>query len=208
MPVWDVFRRARSAAPAALETFLGDQAAFVAQKTVLDYCRVKMGRNDARYFADPDFKAALEHCRWQVFFAAAADVALLAEAVLRPLAAGREAALGAALAGMHAAVLARSPPPPEEEADAAGALAAFGHQLRAWQDAAPLEPNRMPLLAEPVLFATLPIHADQRVGEALAIRGALRFHVVSAEQEMRRRFDLPALAQNLSTSAGGHLNDT
>ena len=95
MSLWNVFRRARSGSPAEFAAFLEGQAAFVAQKTVLDYCRVKMGRNDKRYFADPDFQAALEHCRWQVFFAAAADVVLLAEAVLRPLAAGREAALGA-----------------------------------------------------------------------------------------------------------------
>ena len=200
MPLWNVFRRARSGSPEELATFLYGQAAFVAQKTVLDYCRVKMGRNDTRYFADANFKAALEHCRWQVFFAAAADIMLLTEAMLRPLAAGREAALGLALVDMHATVLTRSPCPPGEGAAAAERLAAFAHLLQVRQDAAPAEPNRMPLLAEPVLFATLPVHAEQRAGESVAIRGALRFHVVSTEQEMRRHFDLASLAYRLSTS--------
>ena len=49
--------------------------------------------------------------------------------------------------------------------------------------------NQLPLLAEAPLFATLPIHPDQRKGETPAIRGALRFHVVSTQQEMERRFD-------------------
>ena len=200
MSFWNVFRRARREAPAELEAFLHGQAAFVTQKTVLDYCRVKMGRNDTRYLADADFKAALEHCRWQVFFASATDVTLLTEAMLRPLAPGREAALGAAMLGMHEAVLMRSGCPPEEAADAAATLAAFAHHLRGRQDAPPPAPERMPLLAEPVLFATLPIHPEQRVGEALPIRNALRFHIVTTEQEMRRRFDLAALAQILSTS--------
>ena len=55
----------------------------------------------------------------------------------------------------------------------------------------------MAILAEGPLFATLPIHADQRIGEAPYIRGALRFHLVSAQQEAERRFDAPRLAVRL-----------
>ena len=203
MPIRDLFRQARPDDPAELEAFLHGQAAFVAQKTVLDYCRVKMGRNDKRYFADADFQAALEHCRWQVFFAATADVMLLAEAALRPFAVGSEAKLGLALGRMHGRALNRVACPAGEAAAAADAAAAFAHQLRAWQDEDPTAPNRMALLAEPVLFATLPIHAEQRVGEALAIRGALRFHMVSAGQELERGFDLAGSARRLVQAALG-----
>jgi hypothetical protein len=55
----------------------------------------------------------------------------------------------------------------------------------------------MPMEAEPVLFATLPIHADQRIGESEAIRGALRFHLVTTQQEMERRFDAAKLSHRL-----------
>jgi hypothetical protein len=196
-----LLRRARSADPSGFGEFLKARGAFVAQKTVLDYCRVKAGRDEQRTFADPDFQAALQHCRWQVFLGALADVTAMAEAWLRPhLPPGRnpEAALAAGLALLHDAALATEPPPPEEaEAAAAAARALPGH-LHALQLRPPLPANRLPLLAEAPLFATLPVHADQRVGEAPAIRGALRFHLVSAGQEMERLFDPAALAPRVA----------
>jgi hypothetical protein len=55
----------------------------------------------------------------------------------------------------------------------------------------------MPRPSAPLL-ATLPIHPDQRIGETPSIRGALRFHIVTTQQEMERGFDAPALAAALS----------
>ena len=166
---------------------------------MLDYCRVKAGRNEASLFADPDFRTALTHCRWQVYLAALSDMAALAEAWLRPAAdgAGATEALAEGLVALHAAALGETPPP-EAEAEAARAMAAAlpGH-LAGLRLVPPHPANLLPLLAEAPLFATLPIHADQRRGEGPAIRGALRFHVVSTQQEMERRFDRVALAHHL-----------
>lgn len=194
----DFFRTRRSAAPEALGAFLHAQAAFVAQKTVVDYCRVKTGRREARYFSDPDFQAALQHCRWQVFFASVSDLAAVFEAHLRPHAAGGEAALALGLARLHEAALLAEPPPPAELPSARERAEAWPRHVAALQAAPPLPADKLPLLAEPVLFATLPIHADQRVGEAPSLRGALRFHVVSTQQELERRFEAPALARGLA----------
>ena len=192
-----LFRRPPLAEPAALEAFLARQAAFVAQKTVLDYCRVKSGRNEKHHFADPDFQLALRHCSWQTFAGAVQDVTALAEAWLRPHAAGREAQLAAALAAVGARILADAPVPPEEADSLAGAAAALERHLSNLQDAPPRSADRLPLLAEAPLLATLPIHPDQRIGETPAIRGALRFHIVTTQQEMERTFDAPALAAHL-----------
>ncbi len=57
--------------------------------------------------------------------------------------------------------------------------------------------DRRTLLAEQPLLATIPVHADQRVGETPAIRGALRFHMVSTQQEMERAFLPGPLAARL-----------
>ena len=184
------FSRRRSADPDQFGRFLHTQGAYVAQKTVLDYCRVKAGRHEAKLFAEPDFQAALHHCRWQVYFGALADVTALAEAWLRPAVAGHEAALAEALARCHDAALAAEPPPAEE---AAGTDFAIRTHLAGLQGAPPRRSHEMPLLAEAPLFATLPIHPANREGEAPSIRGALRFHIVSTRQEMERRFDAPAL---------------
>ena len=199
-----LFGRSASSDPAAFEAFLGRQAAFVAQKTVIDYCRVKSGANEKTLFADPDFVAALQHCRWQVYLPALADLAGLAEAWLRPHCPGQEAALAARLAAWHAGVLAVQDIPEAERESADAAQRAIAGYLAQLQAAPPGPAHRRPLLAEAPLFATLPIHADQRRGEGLAIRGALRFHIVSAQQEMERGFDPAGLcAALLRQPAGG-----
>jgi hypothetical protein len=164
---------------------------------VLDYCRVKAGRAERQVMADPDFQAALRHCRWQVYFAAMADVVALAEAWLRPAATGREDDLARALALLHARALAAEPPPEAEREAAEAALRALPGHLAALQLGPPLPAHRLPLQAEAPLLALIPIAAEQRRGEGPAIRGALRFHVVATQQEMERRFHAEALARRL-----------
>jgi hypothetical protein len=192
-----LFGRPRSSDPAAFKEFLSRQAAFVAQKTVLDYCRVKSGTNEKKLFADPDFIAALQHCRWQVFFSALADLAALAEAWLRPHCQGKEAELASRLVAWHAGALAGQEIPESERESAEASQRAIPGHLAGLQGAPPCSADRQPLQAEAPLFATLPIHADQRRGEGPAIRGALRFHIVSTQQEMERRFDPAGLGSAL-----------
>ena len=201
MAFLDLFRTRRSVAPDALARFLEAQGAYVAQKTVLDYCRVKSGQYEKRYFTDADFMAALNHCRWQVYFAALSDVAALLEAHLRPHFPGDEALLADWLVAQQADTLRREPPPDEEMASADMARDTLPRHLAELQLAPPISAHRLPLLAEPVLFATLPIHAEQRKGESLAIRGALRFQIVTTQQELERRFDAPALADAIRQAA-------
>jgi hypothetical protein len=192
-----LFQGVPSADPAALQAFLAAQAAFVAQKTVVDYCRVKAGRSEQKLFADPDFLAALRHCRWQTFAAAAQDVTAMAEAWLRPHAPGGEAELARSLARIGTAVLDESDAPAEERASLDAARDGLPWLLAANQATPPVSADRMALRAEQPLLATLPVHADQRVGETVAIRGALRFHIVASQQAMERAFDAPALAARL-----------
>jgi len=187
-PLRRLFTKDRSADPAAFTTFIGRQAAFVAQKSVLDYCRVKAGRQESLIFADPAFLAALLHCRWQTFAATAQDLVALAEAWLRPHALGHEAQLAKALARLGQVALTADRPPDEELETIAAATASLPRHLALLQLEPPHTAPTLPLLAEMPLLATLPIHPDQRRGETPAIRGALRFLVVSAQQEMERGF--------------------
>jgi hypothetical protein len=193
-----LFHRPRAATPEALETFLARQAAFVTQKTVFDYCRVKAGRAERQTFADPDFQAALRHCRWQTFAGAVQDVTALTEAWLRPHAPGQEAALATALVAVAVRVMDAAPATPEEREMLDTVKDALPRHLAGLQQRPPFTADRLPLLAEAPLLATLPIHPDQRVGETPSIRGALRFHIVHTQQEMERAFDAPGLAARLS----------
>ncbi|WP_372622389.1 hypothetical protein [Falsiroseomonas sp.] len=189
--------RARQADPAALEAFVARQSAFVTQKTVLDYCRVKTGRAEREAFANPDFAAALLHCRWQTFAGAALDVTAMAEAWLRPHAPGREAMLAEALAAIGGAVLDAAPAPEPERETLEAAKQGLLHHLMVLQDAPPLSADRLPLRCEAPLLATIPFHPDQRIGETPSIRGALRFHFVATQQELERAFDAPAVTARL-----------
>lgn len=192
----------QSADPTEFADFLHRQGAFVAQKTVLDYCRVKIGRNEKDFFDNPDFQAALKHCRWQVFLAAQTDVVALAEAWLRPFWLGEEALLVDRLVALHAGFMAEESPPAEEQQAFSASLLALPGHLAGLQLAAPHSAATLPLLAEAPLFATLPIHADQRKGEGPSIRGALRFHIVSTQQEMERGFTPQALSSALRAYHG------
>jgi hypothetical protein len=192
-----LFRNRSEDDPAALAAFLARQAAFVTQKTVIDYCRVKAGRREIETFSDPDFIAALRHCRWQTYAGAASDMVALAEAWLRPHARGHEAALASSLAALCAPVLLPPEAPEEARPSLESAREALPRHLALLQEAPPLPADRLPLLAEAPLLATLPVHPDQRRGETPAIRGALRFHTVSTQQEMERAFDPAGLARRL-----------
>lgn len=197
MAFLDFFSTRRHSSPSELARFLEGQAAYVAQKTVLDYCRVKAGRSEKQLFSDPDFQTALAHCRWQVFFAALADVTALLEAHLRPHAPGQEALLADRLVALHQTALLSQPPPIEEAPSAADARDALPHYLATLQLDPANPADRLPLLAEAILFATLPVHPEQRRGESIAIKGALRFQMVTTQQELERRFDAAKTAGNL-----------
>ena len=192
------FGAPKSGDPEALHSFVDRQSAFVAQKTVIDYCRVKAGRHERETFADPDFQAALTHCRWQTFPAAVSDVLALAEAWLRPQAKQAEPRLAAALARIGAEILSSAAAPTAERETLDSMRHRLPRLLAERQEAAPTSAHRLPLESEAPLLATLPIHPEQRIGETPAIRGALRFHIVSTQQEMERYFDRVALAHNLT----------
>lgn len=185
----------------AFATFLAAQGAFVAQKTVMDYCGVKLGVNWQKAQAEAVFAELLADCRWRVYFAAQGDVAAMAESWLRPFAAGREAALAEALAGLAAAAVARAGAPERLAAEAETARAGFAARLAQRQLATPAPANVLALDAGPVLLETLPIHPDLRKDERVSILGGLRMHIVAAQQEMERRFVPGPLAAALTAGA-------
>lgn len=188
--------------PADLAVFVARWGAFVAQKTVLDYCAVKLGLNWERARREPVFAAALRECRWRVYFASLGDVAALAEARLRPFARGAEERLADRVAAMAEAALAATEPPEPLRGAAQAAAAGYRATLARLQLAREHGATTLPLQAGPILLETLPIHPDLRRGESVSILGALRMHIVAADQEIERRFDLAALAAALIAAEG------
>jgi hypothetical protein len=192
-----LLRRTKSADPAAFARFLAGRGAYLAQKTVLDYCAVKLGVNWHNALHDPAFTVPLNACRWHTYLAAQGDVVALAEAWLRPHARD-PAALVAPLAGMAEAAIRTVGVPEAHAAEAEAAIAALPPRLWRLQLGPPHAPTELPLAAAPVLLETLPIHPNLRKGETVSILGALRMHLVSAHQDMERQFDARPLAAALA----------
>jgi hypothetical protein len=192
-----MFTRPRSADPAAFGAFLAGRGAYLAQKTVLDYCAVKLGVNWHSALSDPGFTAPLTTCRWRTYLAAQSDVAAMAEAWLRPHARA-PAALVAPIAALAAAAIRTAGAPSALAVEAEQAAEAIAPRLARLQLAPPRSPMELPLDSGPVLLETLPIHPNLRKGETVSILGALRMHLVSAEQDLARQFAPGPLAAALT----------
>lgn len=204
MPVFQalasLLRRNKSADAMAFGRFLGQRGAYLAQKTVLDYCAVKLGVNWHSALHDPAFTVPLAACRWRVYIAAQGDVAAMAEAWLRPHAA-EPRRVAAAIAALAAEAIATVGVPEEFRAEAEAAAEAIGPRLARAQLGPPHPSTDLPLASAPVLLETLPIHPDLRKGENVSILGALRMHLVSAEQDLARQFEPAGLAAALAAIA-------
>jgi hypothetical protein len=192
-----LLRGSRSADPAAFGAFLAGRGAYLAQKTVLDYCAVKLGVNWHSALSDPAFTRPLAVCRWRTYLAAQGDVAAMAEAWLRPHARD-PAALVAPLAALAERAIRTAGVPEEHREEAVAAIVALPARLARLQLAPPHASTDLPLEAAAVLLETLPIHPDLRKGETVSILGALRMHLVSAEQDLERGFDPAPLAAALT----------
>ena len=107
-----------------LADFLSAQTAYVAQRTVIEYCRARAGLNWDKLFAERSFLERLEVCRWEGYAVVLAELAELALIRLRrDGAADPQAYLPALVQSAHAALL-RHPVPSHRASwsDAADAI--------------------------------------------------------------------------------------
>ncbi|MDP1753017.1 MAG: hypothetical protein Q8L22_26490, partial [Reyranella sp.] len=95
---------------AALQQFLEDEAAYLAQRSVVEFVRNELGSLSAQAFADPRFQVKMTVSRWDGFAAILADMIGLTHAHL--LAAGTpRATLDVYFGNLYATILAGHPPP-------------------------------------------------------------------------------------------------
>lgn len=177
------------------------EAAVIAQKCPADYCRAKAGMNQYKLFEEAAFKAAMDVCRWESFPAAAADLLIVCEGVLRGEATGAAfAQLEAGLNEVYRAILREYPAPAHRGGDGwAADEVAFAARL----DQVRQEPVRKPVeIAHHTarrMYETLPIHASLRDDEDREfIFGAVQFTMVAAWETLLRRADWRAIAADLS----------
>ncbi|MEQ9814185.1 MAG: hypothetical protein RLO50_15505 [Azospirillaceae bacterium] len=187
-----------------LARFLDSRAAFMSQKGVVEYCRVRAGLMWSKLFLEKDFLAAMERCRWEAYAACLADLAVLMEAKLRPPLenAGRSEEIPDLVPGLMLLVA--------DCVTAHGKPAALPDGWQGWievirgrleqaQLAAPRLAQDIGREAGRTVFRYLPIHASLRGEDFPMVQNNLRFHLVRIAEDFDRTADHAALAVSVAS---------
>lgn len=171
--------------------FATANAAFIAQKCAIDYCRGKTGAFSYSLFAEQAFVDALTVCRWETYAATLGDILVLSEGILYPaLRDTAEAALlKRRLIELHAQALMAEERPGEPARGWDDVCAAFAARLGCSDPATLPGPAEIARHSAQRLFETLPIHTSMRRFDEEIVTGAVRFHMVALHARMVRTFD-------------------
>jgi hypothetical protein len=184
-----------------LADFLSAQTAYVAQRTVIEYCRARAGLNWDKLFAERSFLERLEVCRWEGYAVVLAELAELALIRLRrDGAADPQAYLPALVQSAHAALL-RHPVPSHRASWSDAADAIEQHLARALL-AAPRPVHLVGYQSADTIFELLPIHADLRRQDREMFQNSVRFAICGVFEKMTRQADVAALEASLLAASG------
>ena len=181
---------------AALQQFLDGEAAYLAQRSVLDFVRNELGSLSAQAFGDPRFQAKLAVSRWEGFAAILADMVGLTHAHL--LAAGApRAALDARLGDLYAAILATHPVPDHRSQGWAPEIAALQTRLTTRPDG-PVDPQADANATGAMVFETLPFAPRDAAENRMVLSNAFAFGLIAFNDRLRRLLVVDSLREELA----------
>lgn len=177
---------------------LAGEAAFVAQKTVLEFCRLRAGCNWTKLAGAEEFRVIVERSRWRSFLVLLGDVVEVAQILLRQHGA-QDAARPERLGPVaREALLFHGTPP------IAGDWRIEGDELeRRLARALLAAPRPVHLLGErsgELVFEALPFRTDLGRLDREYIVNAVRFSLCGVHERLERRLDVPALARALAAA--------
>ena len=182
----------------ALGRFMDSRAAFLAQKCVVEFCRVRAGVNWQKLFEEDDFQRALAQSRWRSYPPAFAMVAEMVEAALREPAGLGQRRLPAALEAMAADVFAAYPVPRGElETFWQSALDEVRERLAATQSGPPRPVREMPDPLARRIFDALPLHRTVVTNDYDYIFNNLRMNLLRAHEDFLAAARLESLVDDL-----------
>ncbi len=194
-----LLRKAEPIADAqGLADFMDSRAAFLAQKCVVEFCRVRAGVYWQKLFSEKEFQDALTTSRWLSYPPAFVMMAEMVEGVLREPAGIRQRRLPGVLVHLAGQVFSKYPVP-------AGAGEGF------WNDAAQLVAERLDAtqagLPRPVrdipdptarlVFDALPMHKDVVTNDYDYIFNNLRMNLLRAHEDFMASANVRAVADDL-----------
>ncbi|MGE0501718.1 MAG: hypothetical protein AB7I79_12275 [Rhizobiaceae bacterium] len=169
---------------AALAAFMNARAAFLAQKCIVEFCRVRAGVYWQKLFAEAEFQRELDRSRWRAYPATYGMMAEMVDAALREAAGVRRVRLGSALETIAAETF-RSYPVPDGEAPDfwEKALVPVRETLAEAQGRAARPVREMPKPLARSVFKVLPIHETIVTNDYDYIFNFLRMNLLRAHDD-------------------------
>ncbi len=189
---------------ADLAALMAGEAAFVGQKTVVEFCRLRAGCNWSRLAGAEEFRAIVEASRWRSFLILLGDVAEIVQIFLRGR--GAEGAATPERLGPVArrALLFHGTPPIPGDWPAEGDE--LERRLARSLLAAPRPVHVLGERSGVLVFDALPFRTDLGRLDREYVVNAVRFALCGVHERLERRAELPTLARALlaePTTGGG-----
>lgn len=189
------------ASRAELSAFATGEASYLAQKTVIGYCRVKTLYDYDKLLTEPAFRDALEVCRWEAYAAALGDILVLIEGWLRPSDPAARRALADAIAALYPALLDESHP--SHRSDWRDRHEAFASRFAQARQAEPAQPYHVVEETAKLIHELVPIHDRLKRNDREVIVGDLRLHILAMHSAMQKRFRRDTLVKALLQGPAG-----
>ncbi len=181
-----------------LGRYLASQAAFISQKSTVEYCRARSGLNWDKLFREVGFNEALERCRWEALGAVAVDVAVVVEGYLRPAWTGTPAALADVLSARAVEGLRGQGEPAFRPEGWAFLVPVLAERLAQAQLAEPHSAHEVARVGGGILFDLLPIHTNLRNYDREVVINGVRFWMARMADDMPRKLARDALVRDLA----------
>ncbi|WP_181706991.1 hypothetical protein [Chthonobacter rhizosphaerae] len=204
MGLLDLFRRpAEIRDGASLDVFIGEQTAFLVQKSTWEYSRARSGVLWQKLFHEEAFKTAVQASTWANYPLALAFVGEMAAATLR----GRGLDPALAVSGVAAScrrIIASQPQPAGFEPTFWAEAERFvSGRLNRTMVAPPKAVKDIPLDGHQLFHERLPMHPDLTKHDKLLLQSTLRVHLCRAHEVMLERLNQAALAQAFEAEVEG-----
>ena len=157
---WDFFFPPAVSTLVEFRTFVSGEAAYLAQKTVIGYCRVKTMHDYEKLLTEAAFRDGLEVCRWEAYAGTLGDTLILTEGMLRPADERTRARLAAAVAALYPDLLDESCPP--HRSDWQDRKEAFARRFALSRQAEPAQPDHVVEGTAALIHELAPIHDEQK----------------------------------------------
>ncbi|WP_341701837.1 hypothetical protein [Ferrovibrio sp.] len=195
----DYFFPPAVASAAEFKAFVTGEAAYLAQKSVFGYCRVKTMQDYDKLMGEALFRDGVEICRWEAYAGTLADTLVLVEGFLRPADPAARSRLAGHIATLYPAWLGEHVPP--HRSDWTDRAEAFAARFALSRTAEPAQPAQVVRDTAALVHDIVPIADRLKRNDREVIYGDLRLHALAMHSQMLKRFDRPALVAALTADS-------